>query len=113
MNEIDAYLKNVTPTQKEALSHIRAKVKQLVPQVTEAMSYGIPTFKLHGKNMIHFAAFKDHMSLFPGAGPIAELEDKLTGYKTAKGTVQFTEDNLIPDELLEKVVLAAQARVAK
>lgn len=113
MNEIDTYLKNATPSQKEYLEHIRSKIKELVPDAIEVMSYGIPTFRLNGKNLIHYAFFKDHMSLFPGSGPIADLEDKLQNYKLSKGTIQFTEENNVPDNLLEEIVLLAKERIIK
>jgi uncharacterized protein YdhG (YjbR/CyaY superfamily) len=68
------------------------------------MSYGLPTFKLNGKVVVHFGAFKDHMSLFPGATPVAELQDRLGEFKTAKGTIQFTPDHPIPDDVLQEMI---------
>jgi uncharacterized protein YdhG (YjbR/CyaY superfamily) len=58
------------------------------PDATEAISYGIPTFKLHG-NLVHFAAYKNHIGFYPTSGPIEAFKKELSGYKRSKGTVQF------------------------
>lgn len=105
MSVIDDYLQDqATPTQKVELERIRKIVQDLVPDAVEVISYGIPTFKYKGKNLVHFAAFTHHMSLFPTAAPIAELKDKLKPWATAKGTIQFTEDNTLPKKLIEEIV---------
>lgn len=105
MSVIDEYLQShATTTQKTELERIRSIVKELAPDATEVISYGIPTFKYRGKNLVHFAAFKHHMSIFPTAEPIAELEDKLKPWSTAKGTIQFTEDNPLPKALIQEIV---------
>lgn len=104
MNEIDTYLENVTPTQKEVLQHIREVVHELIPDAEEAFAYAMPTFRYKGKNVLHFAAFKDHMSLFPTPEPIEMLKDRLEKYKTSKGTIQFSESNPIPDDLLHDLI---------
>lgn len=101
---IDQYLLQATPSQQKILQHIRSLVHAKVPESQEVIAYGIPTFKYKGHNLIHFAAFKDHMSLFPTAQPIAELKGKLGPYTTGKGTLQFTEDNVIPDHLINEIV---------
>jgi len=105
MSVIDNYLQDqATATQKVELGRIRKIVQDLVPDAVEVISYGIPTFKYKGKNLVHFAAFTHHMSLFPTAAPIAELKDKLEPWATAKGTIQFTEDNPLPKQLIEEIV---------
>lgn len=105
MSQIDTYLdEHASASQRPHLEHIRQLVLEMVPEATETIGYGIPTFKYKGKNLIHFAAFKHHMSIFPTASPIAELKDQLAAFTVAKGTIQFTEDNLIPDELIKQLV---------
>ena len=59
------------------------------------------------------AAFKDHMSIFPGAAPVEELKQKLTEYKTSKGTIQFTMDRPIPDQLLQEILDLCIVRAKK
>lgn len=105
MSVIDEYIKDTaTPTQKVELERIRSIVHKLVPDAVETIGYGIPTFKYNGKNLLHFAAFKNHMSLFPTASPIAELKDQLKPWATAKGTIQFTEANPLPEKLIKEIV---------
>lgn len=105
MSVIDDYLADhATSSQKVILEHIRSVVLGMVPDAVETIGYGIPTLKYKEKNLIHFAAFKNHMSLFPTAQPIAELKQKLSAFATAKGTIQFTEDNLVPDSLIKQIV---------
>src|SRR5882672_11738724 len=100
MTVIDDYLNTISSPQKEELERIRAQVKQLAPEAEEVITYGMPGFKYKGKYLISFSAFKDHLSLFPGAGPIEELKDPLQAYTLSKGTIQFTLDHPLSDELL-------------
>lgn len=111
MNEIDKYLENLAPTQRAALERVRNKIKELVPDAVETISYAMPTFKFMGKNMIHFAAFKNHMSIFPTDEPIDQLKEKLKDFRTAKGTIQFTESNPVPDNLLEEIIITCRDRI--
>lgn len=104
MNVIDHYLENVPSSQKEVLQHIRTVIHEVIPDAEEVIGYGMPTFKYKGKNVVHFAAFKDHMSLFPSSDPIEELKEQLSNYKTSKGTIQFTLENPLPDQLVKDLV---------
>ena len=102
MPTIAEYLKNITPPQKAEFERIRKIVKSIVPDAEEAISYGIPTFKYKGTYLIYFGAFKNHMSVFPGA-PVA-IKDKLKDYKLGKGTIQFTEEKPLPDSIIRELV---------
>lgn len=105
MSQIDQYLKaSASRSQIKELDKIRKIAKQLAPSSEETISYGIPTIKYKGKNLIHFAAFKNHMSLFPGSAPIETLAKKLTKFKLSKGTIQFSESNPIPLGLVEQII---------
>ncbi len=104
MSPIDQHLQNATPEQKKELTKIRKAITDLVPEATETISYGIPTYDYKGKHLIHFAAFKNHMSLFPGVEPIKTLGNKLTNFKLSKGTVQFTVENPIPTPVLKEII---------
>ncbi len=105
MSVIDDYLAhNANQSQRHVLNHIREYASSLIPDVEETISYGIPTLKYKGKYVIYFAAFKDHMSVFPGAAMTEDLSSQLKGYKIAKGTIQFTEDKLLPDSIIEQIV---------
>lgn len=104
MSVIDDYLIKLDKPQRLELERIRKIVKQLLPDTEETISYGIPTLQYKNKNLIHFAAFKEHMSLFPGAKPIKLLGKELDKFKISKGTIQFTKENPIPKYLIIEIV---------
>jgi uncharacterized protein YdhG (YjbR/CyaY superfamily) len=106
MSVIDDYLHKQSSPQKEALMHVRAVIKQAIPEADEVISYGMPGFKIKGRYIIGFAPFKDHISIFPTPGPIEALKEKLTPYKISKGTVQFTPENPLPVTLIQDLVAA-------
>lgn len=104
MTVIDDYLVKLTPPEQAALQRVRDIVHQQVPDVEETFAYAIPTFKYKGKNLIHFSAFKNHLSIFPGGQATTAFADRLIGHKTSKGTVQFTLGNQLPDDLLKDMI---------
>lgn len=104
MTVIDEYLHTLSAPERTALQHIRSIVHNTVPEAVETFSYGIPTLKYKCKNLIHFSAFKNHLSLFPGGQATTAFTDRLSDYKTFKGTIQFTLDNPIPDDLLTDII---------
>ena len=105
MSVIDDFLKNVASPQKEALEHVRQVIKIAVPDAEEVISYGMPGFRYNKKYLVTFNAFKDHMSLFPGGEASGLLADKIASFKASKGTVQFTTEHPLPDELIKELVL--------
>lgn len=113
MSDIDEYLKNVTPTQRAELERIRKIVKKLVPETEEVISYGIPTFKHKGTYLLYFGAFKNHMSIFPGSALTQAVKEKLDGYKIAKGTIQFTADNPLPESIIKEIVTNRLRSISK
>jgi uncharacterized protein YdhG (YjbR/CyaY superfamily) len=107
---IEEYLKSVPAPSHTALKKLRATIRSVAPaETTEGISYGMPTFIYKGK-LASFAAFSDHCSLFPGAGPIIEFENELKNFQTAKGTIRFTPEKPLPASLFKKLV---KARVAE
>jgi uncharacterized protein YdhG (YjbR/CyaY superfamily) len=101
---VDTYLAGVAEPFRIPLRHLRALIREEAPDAVEAIGYGIPTYKLDG-NLVHFAAFKNHMSFFPGSATHNEiLKDALAGYKLAKGTIRFTPDKPLPDDVVRKIV---------
>lgn len=85
------------------LQKIRQTIRDVAPDAKEKISYGIPTFVLNGKNLVHFSAYEKHIGFYPGSAPIKEFEKELTGYKTSKGTIQFPLNQPIPLKLIEKI----------
>ncbi len=105
-NPIDAYLAAVPEPARSALEGLRATIREAAPEAIETISYGVPTFKLHG-NLVGFAAFKKHCSFFPMSGSSIEaFQGQLEGFSTSKGTIRFTPDKPIPESLLRDIVAA-------
>lgn len=100
---ITEYIAGFPPEVQEKLETIRATIRKAAPKAEEAISYMMPTFKLHG-NLVHFAAFKNHIGFYPGASGIAAFQEELAGYETSKGTVQFPLDKRVPLTLITKIV---------
>ena len=105
MSGIDEYLKKVGQAQKAELERIRAIVKKAVPEAEEVITYGMPGFKYKKKYLIAFAEFKDHLSVFPSASPVEATKQKLSDFKTSKGTIQFTIENPLPDAIIKELVV--------
>ncbi|CAN5141342.1 iron chaperone [soil metagenome] len=110
MTTIDEYLATVTDSQKNSLQRVRDIIKQAVPEVNETISYKMPAFTYGGKSLVLFSAFKNHMSLF---GDMSSVETELEGKYTLshKGTVQFTEANQLPEDIIVKIVLSRKAQI--
>lgn len=100
---INDYIAGFPPEIQEKLQKIRATIQKAAPKAEEAISYMMPTFKLHG-NLVHFAAFKNHIGFFPGAAGVEAFKDELTPYDTSKGTIRFPLDKSIPFPLITKIV---------
>lgn len=100
---IDAYIAAFPEDIQERLQAIRATIRAAAPEATEAISYGMPTFRLYG-NLVHFAAFKNHIGFYPAPSGIENFKEQLVSYKTSKGALQFPLDRPIPHELVAEIV---------
>src|SRR5437868_9909830 len=103
---VDAYLAAATPAARRALQRIRRTIHAAAKDVEERFSYGIPSFRLHGKTLMWFAAFKDHCSLFPTAAVIAQYKTQLKRFDTSKGTIRFDPRTAPSAALVAKLVKA-------
>jgi uncharacterized protein YdhG (YjbR/CyaY superfamily) len=101
---IDAYIAAFPPAIQERLAAIRAVIQATAPDAAETISYAMPTFTLHG-NLIHFAAFKHHIGLYPTPSGIEVFAAELAAYKNAKGSVQFPHDQPLPLDLIRRITL--------
>ncbi len=113
--DIDAHIAAQTPEVQKRLRELRTTIHTAAPKATEAISYGIPTFKLNG-NLVHFAGYATHIGFYPGAAAIAVFADDLKKYETSKGTVRFPLDAPLPLALVKKIVhyrVQAQSTKAK
>jgi uncharacterized protein YdhG (YjbR/CyaY superfamily) len=102
-NEIDQYIKSFPIDIQTHLEQIRECIKQAAPEAEEVISYGMPTFVLNG-NLVHFAAFKNHIGLYPAPRGIKAFEKELSVYKGAKSSVQFPLDKPMPLHLITRIV---------
>ena len=103
-SEVDDYLADVSPEARATLEKLRQTIKAVVPRAVEVISYQIPTFKLDGRMLVSYAAFKNHCSFFPGAAPIKAHEEELKSYQTSKGTIRFATSKPLPAALVKKLV---------
>ena len=105
MSAVESYIQKLPTGQHQQFLRIRGLVKQLVPDAEETISYGIPTWKYKGKYVLYFAAFKDHMSIYPAISDLGpDLNARMEKYRAGKGTLHFTEDDPIPDDIVEAMV---------
>ena len=100
---IDAYIAGFPEDVQAILQQVRRTIHEAAPEATEAISYQMPTFKLHG-NLVHFAAFKNHIGFYPTPTGVAEFEEELAAFKQGKGSVQFPLDKPMPLGLITRIV---------
>ncbi len=104
-NSIAEYIQQFPSEVQTILQNIRTTVQQTIPEAKEAIKYGIPTFVLNEKNVVHFGAFKNHIGFYPTPQGIDEFEEELSHYKQAKGSVQFPLHEPMPLDLIKRIVL--------
>ena len=100
---IDEYISKFPKDVRDVLEVLRLAIKKTAPKAKEAIRYGIPTFTLNG-NLVHFAAFKNHIGFYPTPSAIEAFKKELSPFKQSKGTVRFPLDKPIPLELVKKIV---------
>jgi uncharacterized protein YdhG (YjbR/CyaY superfamily) len=101
---IDEYIKTFPENVQVILEKMRQTIRDAAPGAVEAISYQMPTFKLNGRNLVHFAAFKGHIGFYPIPSGIEAFKEELSPYKQGKGSVQFPLDKPIPYDLVERIV---------
>jgi len=109
--EIEAYLAKLPDDQREALRSLRATIAKAAPGATEAVSYGVPAFKLHGHPLVSYGAGKNHCAFYlMGTAAMDAHRAELERYETGKGSIRFTPDAPLPQPLVRKLV---KARIAE
>jgi uncharacterized protein YdhG (YjbR/CyaY superfamily) len=104
LNTIDEYIA-VSPTSiRDVLEKIRQAIKESAPEAEEAISYGIPAFRLGDRELVYFAAWKNHVGFYPTPSGAEAFKKELSLYKQGKGSVQFPLDKPIPYDLVKKIV---------
>jgi uncharacterized protein YdhG (YjbR/CyaY superfamily) len=103
--EIDRYLGALEEPKRGTLEALRRSILEVVPEAEQGISYGMPAFKVEGKTVAGFAAFKHHLSYLPHSGSVlAALAGDVAGYETSKGSLRFAVDKPLPKQLVRKLV---------
>ncbi len=106
-DEIDAYLAALEEPKRSTLEQLRTVILEVVPNAEQGFAYGAPAFKVRGKTVAGFAAFKNHLSYLPHSGSVlAELGDAVAGYETSKGSLKFAIDQPLPKPLVVTLIAA-------
>ena len=104
MNEVDKYILSFPEEVQEILNRIRSLVKNSTGEITESIAYGMPAYKTHGKPLVYFAAFKNHIGFYATPSGHEQFSKELSKYKQGKGSVQFPIDKPIPYDLIEQII---------
>jgi len=105
VQEIDQYLDTLEEPKRTTLAHLRQTIADILPEAEQGISYGVPAFKVRGKTIAGFAAFKNHLSYLPHSGSVfPQLKDELKGYSTSSGALHFGIDQPLPVSLVEKLI---------
>lgn len=107
LSSIDEYIAAYPAPIQNKLEELRAAIREVAPEAQEKISYKMPTYYLHG-NLVHFAAFKNHIGFYPTPSGIEAYKDELLKYEGSKGAVRFPIDKPLPLGLIKKIV---QSRV--
>ena len=102
---IDEYLVALDEPKRSTLQTLRRTILAIIPDAEECISYGMPAFRLNGRVIAGFAAFKNHLSYLPHSGSVlGELSDDLAGYKRTEGSLHFPIDKPLPRALVKKLI---------
>lgn len=112
-SNIDEYIASFPKETQKLLEKVRSTISDAAPEARETINYGMPTFTLNG-NLVHFAAFKNHIGFYPTPSGIEAFSKDLSGYEGAKGSVKFPVNKPIPYELIFRIVqFRAKENIAK
>ena len=100
---ITEYIQTAPKESQEKLKEVRDCIKSAAPEALEIINYQMPTFKLNGKNLIHFAAWKNHIGLYPTPSATEKFKKEIEQYKAAKGSIQFPLGEPLPLSLIRKI----------
>jgi uncharacterized protein YdhG (YjbR/CyaY superfamily) len=105
--DVDDYLSRLEPEKRETLEALRRSILAVVPDAEQALSYGVPAFRVQGKLVVGFSAARQHLSYLPHSGTVlAELADEVSDYRTSKGALTFDISTPLPDPLVAMLVRA-------
>ena len=102
--DIDEYISNFPAEVRSQLEKLRETIKSEAAAAEETINYGIPTFKLNNKNLVHFAAYKHHIGFYPAPSAIKAFKKELSKWESAKGSVKFPLNEKVPFDLIREIV---------
>jgi uncharacterized protein YdhG (YjbR/CyaY superfamily) len=112
MSAMDDYLDGLPSDQRDALDRVRAVLGRIVPEAEEGKSYGMPAFLYSGRPLLGFRAAKGHLSVFPFSPEVVDgVKDRLEGFDLSKGTIRFSPDRPVPEDVLVDVLRARQQEI--
>jgi uncharacterized protein YdhG (YjbR/CyaY superfamily) len=112
--EIDAYLNRLEEPKRSTLEALRRTILEIVPEAEEVMSYRVPAFRVGGKVVAGFAAFKNHVSYLPFSGSVLpQLADQLRGYEMTKSSLHFPVDQTLPAALVKRLIAVRLAEASR
>jgi uncharacterized protein YdhG (YjbR/CyaY superfamily) len=110
---IDGYLRSLEEPKRSTLQTLRDTILQIIPEAQEAISYGVPAFRVQGETVAGFAAFKNHLSYLPFSGSVlSQLGERLDGYTMTKSSLHFAVDRPLPKALVEQLIAVRLAQVS-
>ena len=108
--DVDEYLRGVEEPKRTTLQTLRSTILEIVPEAEQLISYGMPAFRVEGKIVAGFAAFRKHLSYLPFSGTVlSQLADELEGYTMTKSALHFGVDEPLPKALVEKLIAVRRA----
>jgi uncharacterized protein YdhG (YjbR/CyaY superfamily) len=114
VEEVDEYLRGIEEPKRSTLQTLRRIILEIVPDAEQVLSYRVPAFRVQGKTIAGFAAFKDHLSYLPFSGSVLpQLADELTGYTMTKSALHFPVDRPLPKTLVKTLIRMRLAEVAR
>ena len=103
--EIDDYLGNLEEPKRTTLQKLRQTILSIVPQAEQGIAYGCPAFRMHGKVVAGFVAFKNHLSYVPHSGSVFnQIPEEVARYRTSSGALQFPIDKALPKALVKRLI---------
>ena len=102
---VDSYLEGLDETKRATLQNLRRTILELLPDAEETISYGMPAYKIKGKTVAGFAAFKHHLSYLPHSGSVlSKMPEQLSAYESTKGSLHFPVDQPLPADLVRRLL---------